>query len=136
HGTEMAEDRSSAGVSTSGIRFRKTRLTAPMKALKANKAANCQGCGLPARHEAPSKKQPKLARLTHPASRERYLPRIGAGTSEVIQGSHAQLEIPRERLKAKRSRRISARRLVGFRNTCVIGTSAIPKMNITRIPQP
>src|SRR5260221_14412038 len=132
----MVDARCSAGVSISGILFRKTRLAAPMQALKANRTVNCQGCGLPARHEAPSKKQPKLARLTHPASRARYLPRIGAGTSEVIQGSQAQLEIPRERLKAKSSRRINARRLVGFRNTCVIGTSAIPKMNITRIPQP
>ena len=97
------------------MRFKKLRLVAPMTALKAKRTANCHGFGSPARQNAASRKQTKLARLTHPASRAKYLPRTGAGTSELIQGSQAQLEIPRDRLKAKSSSSSSASRLVALR---------------------
>src|SRR5882724_8703767 len=98
------EVRSSSGGSTSGIRFKKTKLAAPIIALKPKRAANCHGSGSPARQSAASRKQPKLARFTHPASRARYFPRTGAGTNEVIHGNQAQLEMPRDRLKAKSNR--------------------------------
>src|SRR5438067_9774442 len=119
HGTRFLEARSSSGGSTSGIRLRKNKLAAPMMALKAKRTLNCQACGPLARQAAASKKQPKLARFTHPASRARYLPRTAAGTSEVIQGSQAQLEMPRERLKAKRKRSSNAKRLVAFKKAYV-----------------
>src|SRR5207247_6174164 len=77
----------------------------------------------------------KLAKFTQAASRTRYRPRIQAGTSEVIHGSQAQLEMPRERLTAKSNISISARRVAGSRKTSS-GTSAIAKMNRTRAPQP
>ena len=61
---------------------------------------------------------------------------MSAGTSEEIHGSQAQLEMPRDRLKPKSSARINASRDPSFRNGSVSGTSAMPKMNITRAPQP
>ena len=54
----------------------------------------------------------------------------------MIHGSHAQLEMPRERLKPNSSISISASRLSAFRKKPVSGTSAIPKINMTRVPQP
>src|SRR5690348_9562471 len=99
------------------MRLRKLRLTAPMIALHPNNTANCHGrgsgsAGPPAPDvrlvfctEATVRQAPartnvmKLARFCKAWSRERYLPRNPAGTSVVIHGSQAQLEIPRERLK-------------------------------------
>ena len=78
----------------------------------------------------------KLARFWTAWSRPRYLPRNGPGTSAVIHGSHAQLEMPRDRLKQNSSISISASRLSALRNTPVSGTNAIAKMNMTRVPQP
>ena len=109
---------------------------AMMIALKANRLANCHGRGSPARQAPASRKVMKLARFWTAASRARYLPRNGAGTSAVIHGSHAQLEMPRDRLKQNSSISISARQLSGFRKMLVSGTSAIAKINMTRVPQP
>src|SRR6266702_3149424 len=100
------------------MRLRKARLTAPMMALKANRMANCQGrgCGSPVRQAAAIRKVTKLAEFCTPASLTRYLPRRSGGTSAVIQGSQAQLEMPRERLKPNKSISISARRFFASRN--------------------
>ena len=57
------EVRISSGISTSGIRFRKLRLTAPMTALKPNNAVNCHGREGPARQPAARRKVRKLARF-------------------------------------------------------------------------
>src|SRR5687767_10849688 len=92
------------------MRLRKMRLIDPIAALKANRTANCHGAGVCPRHRAERIKLMKLARLTQAASRERYFPRTPSGTREAIQGSQAQLEMPRERLKAKSSMIIRARR--------------------------
>ena len=60
----------------------------------------------------------KLARFWTAGIARRGICRAeGAGTSAVIHGSHAQLEMPRERLKQNSSISISASRLSGFRNT-------------------
>src|SRR5688500_1164949 len=106
----MVELRPSSCDSTSGILFRKTRLIKPMIPLNAKRAANCQAWGVCPRHTADKIKLTKLAKLTQPASRERNFPRMSSGTKEVIQGSQAQLEIPRDRLKAKRNIMIKASR--------------------------
>src|SRR6266542_437099 len=126
----------SCDVGTSGMRFRKTRLTAPMMALKVKSTANCRGRVCPARHAAEIKKVTKLATFCTAASRTRYFPRNAAGTSTVIQGSHAQLEMPRDRLKQNNSARSKASRLAAVRNAPVKGTSAMMKMNVTRVLQP
>src|SRR5262249_29123264 len=63
HGTAPFAARTSSGISASGMRLRKLRLIAPVTALKANKIANCQGCGSPARHAAATRKVTKLARF-------------------------------------------------------------------------
>src|SRR5512140_1812702 len=130
-----------------------------MSALNANRLANCQGRGLaetaarlpwplaargapppglndPARQAAAIRKVKKLARFCTAWSRAKYFPRKPGGTSAVIHGSQAQLEIPRERLKKNNSISISANRLSALRNTPVNGTSAIPKINVTRVPHP
>src|SRR5437016_4285341 len=98
------------------MRFRKNRLAAPIEALKANSTANCHGRGSSPRQPAAARKQAKLARFTQPASAARYFPRTAAGTSDVIHGSQAQLEIPRERLKAKSSNSNNASRAPRSRN--------------------
>src|ERR1039457_4379960 len=135
-GTRPLEARVSSGISASGMRLRKVRLTAPIVALKANRMANCQLRGWPARQAAAMRKVMKLARFWTAASRARYLPRNEVGTSAVIHGSQAQLEMPRERLKPNGSINIRARRVSGFRKKPASGTNAIAKMNMTRVPQP
>src|SRR5205809_1133023 len=98
HGTRFFELQISSAMATSGMRLRNERLTAPMAALKPNKRANCHGRVVPARQAAETKKVTKLPELCTPASRARYLPRKAGGTSTVIQGSQALLEMPRETL--------------------------------------
>src|SRR3954470_19716652 len=102
-GTREVEVRTSSGTGVSGMRLRKTRLAAPMSALKAKRMENCQACGSVPRQKAAMTKVMALQKFAHAASRTRYWPRNDCGTSAVIQGSQAQLEIPRERLKQKRS---------------------------------
>ena len=98
--------------------------------------ANCQERGSPARQAAAMRNVMKLARFWTAASRARYLPRNAAGTSAVIHGSQAQLEMPRERLKPNSSINIRASRVSALRKKPVSGTSAMAKMNMTRVPQP
>src|SRR5229473_4778142 len=109
-GTGALEARISSGISASGIRLRKDRLTAPVSALNANRTANRHGGGSPARQVAAMRNVVKLPRFWTPASRPRYLPRRAGGTRAVIHGSQAQLEMPRDKLKQKRSTSINARR--------------------------
>src|SRR5262249_34962241 len=116
--------------------LRKVRLTAPMTALKANRMANCHGRGSPARQAAATRKVRKLAKFWTPASRARDLPRRAGGTRAGIQGSQAQLEMPRDRLKQKSSINISASRFLASKKTPVSGTRDMAKMNMTRVPQP
>src|SRR5262245_5912194 len=117
------------------MRLRKIRLATPIIALNAKSTANCHAAGCSPRQKPDRMKLTKLAKFTQAASRERYRPRIAAGTSEVIHGNQAQLEMPRERLKANSSVNISTRR-VDLSKTLSKGTTAIAKMNITRVPQP
>jgi hypothetical protein len=56
--------------------------------------------------------------------------------SAVIHGSHAQLEIPRDKLNMNDSARISMSCVVPLRKPPVIGTAAITKIKNTRRPQP
>src|SRR5688572_21901632 len=114
HGTGPFEDRTTSSViSASGIRFKKLKLIAPVTALNANKAANCPGPGLPARQAAASKKVKKLARFWTAPSRDKYLPLKFSGTNAVIQGNHAQLEMPRDKLKQNSSMSMRPSRLCG-----------------------
>ena len=128
--------RDSTGGSTSGMRLRKTRLRPPIAALRMKSAANCHAAGCSPSVNAASTMTRKLARFTHAASRVRYLPRTFSGTSAVIHGSHAQLEMPRERLNAKSSSSTSASRAVASSTPVSSGTTASPPMKSTRIPQP
>src|SRR5262245_56653793 len=109
-GTRPFEARASSGISASGMRFKNERLIAPITALKANSSANCQGPGSPARQAADTRKVTKLHEFCVAASIERYFPRKEAGTRIVIQGSQAQLEMPRDRLKQNRSAKIRTSR--------------------------
>jgi len=54
----------------------------------------------------------------------------------VIHGSQAALEIPRDRLNPNSRKRIKASCVVRLKKLPVNGTNAMPKMNITRVPQP
>jgi hypothetical protein len=54
----------------------------------------------------------------------------------VIQGSHAQLEMPRTRLKQNSNESISTNRVVASRSGVANGTSAMPNVNNVRVPQP
>src|SRR5439155_14627433 len=136
HGTGTFETRRSGGASTSGIRLRNTRLMHPAIALKTNKTENCHGFGLRPSQNAASRKATKLARFTDAASRTRYFPRTSPGTSAVIHGSQPALEMPRERLNPNSSRSSNDICVSGLRNVDVSGTSAIAKINITRVPHP
>src|SRR5688572_11534707 len=107
-GTRVVETAGSSGGGTSGICFKKTRLIAPITALKVKSTEYCQGCVFPASVAAETRNVMKLATFWTAASRTRYLPRDSGGTRAVIHGSHAQLEIPRERLKQKSSTSSSA----------------------------
>src|SRR5687767_2188938 len=118
------------------MRLRNFRLIAPKMALRAKITENCQARGESPRQKAASIKVAKLPPLTKAASRERKRPRASAGISDVIHGSHAQLEIPRDKLNPKRQSNMSESRAAGVRNPDVKGTSAIRKINATRIPQP
>src|SRR5258708_7376820 len=106
-GTRDLEARTSSGISASGMRLRNIRLTAPVTALKAKRMANCHGRGSPARQAAAIRKVTKLPEFWTAASRARYFPRKPGGTSSVIHGNQAQLEMPRERLKQNSSINIS-----------------------------
>src|SRR5512133_2243818 len=123
------------------MRLRKLRLTAPIVALNPKRIANCHGRGasvapVPPRQAAAKRNVTKLARFCTAASRARYLPRIEGGTRAVIHGSQAQLEMPLERLKPNSNANNTASRLLAPKNAPVKGTIAMPKMNITRVPQP
>src|SRR4030095_3529413 len=109
------------------MRLRKMRLATPIIALNAKSTANCHAAGCAPRQKPERMKLTKLAKFTQAASRERYRPRREAGTSEVIQGSQAQLEMPRDRLNANSSVNISARR-VDLSRKLSRGTTAIAKM--------
>src|SRR5437868_3177097 len=111
-GTRPFEMRSSSAISASGMRLRKLKLTAPITALKAKIAANCDERGLPARQAAATMNVTKLPEFCTAASRDKYFPRKVTGTNSVIQGSHAQLEMPRDKLKQNNSTSISASRLL------------------------
>src|ERR1019366_1086920 len=136
HGTRVVEVRISSGMAASGMRLRNTRLAAPISPLKANNMLNCQGCGSSPRQNAAMTNVIKLAELAQAASRTRYRPRNDSGTSAVIHGSHAQLEMLLERLKQNNSINSSDSRLIAARKSPASGTSAMPKMNITRVAQP
>src|SRR5579871_5755344 len=118
------------------MRFKKLKLIAPITPLKTNSAENCHACGSSPSVNAATRKVMKLAQFAQAASRNKYFPRNAGGTSPVIHGSHAQLEMPRDRLKQNSSDRTSTSRVFASRNFPVNGTSAIPKMNKTRVPQP
>src|ERR1051326_978901 len=136
HGTRFLDDLISSGIAASGIRFRNARLMAPITPLKANRIANWKGLGSPASVTAATKNVMKLPVFCTPASRERYFPRSVAGTSRVIHGSQAQLEIPREMLKQQSNARIKTSRVWASRNLPVNGTSAIAKIKSTLVPHP
>src|ERR1051325_2884403 len=90
------------------MRLRKKRLVAPITALNPNRTVNRHGRGSAPRQKAASTKLKKLAVFTQVASPARSVPRTPAGTAGGIHGSHAALEMPRERLKPKSSARIRA----------------------------
>src|SRR5438093_4079517 len=97
-GTGVLERECSGAIAVSGMRLRNARLVAPMMPLKAKSAAKWCDCGLVPRVNAASNITRQLPKFTATASRKRYFPRRSSGTNAVIQGSHAALEIPRERL--------------------------------------
>src|SRR2546425_12878210 len=103
-------------MATSGIRFKKLKLTAPIRPLKAKMTANCQpaGCCLSTNAEKTSER--KLPNCTQAASSDKYRPRMVSGTSEVIQVSHALLEMPRDKLNANSNSSMSAISATLFRN--------------------
>src|SRR5690606_26742842 len=108
-----------------GIRFRKIRLTAPARALKAKRTENCHAAGsFPSSSDAKIMVT-KLPQFTQAASIVRNFPRTEAGTREDIHGSQAQLDMPRERLKPNRNRRINDNRAVASTNDDSSGTSAM-----------
>src|SRR5262245_26230113 len=104
---------------TSGMRFKKLRLIAPIRPLKPKMMANCQFAGCAPKQMAAIIVVTKLPNCTHAASRDTYRPRIVGGTSKVIQGSQALLEMPRERLNAKSNANMSASRETLLRNALV-----------------
>src|SRR5262245_44117770 len=106
-----------------------------MMALNPNKMAKRHCCGFDPRQAAEKTMVRKLPQFTHAASRVRYLPRTASGTRDVIHGSHAQLEMPRERLKQNRNINMSASRVELSRNDRS-GTNAIRKINMIRVPHP
>src|SRR4051812_3963512 len=136
HGTRVLDPLTDSGMAASGMRLRKLRLIVPIIALKQNKTANCHGLGSPKRQAAAITNVTKLHAFCTAASRARYFPRKLGGTSNVIHGNQAPLEIPRERLKQKSNTIINASRFFASRKLLVNGTKAIAKMNATRVPHP
>src|SRR5262245_11013653 len=108
------------------MRFRKKRLAAPASALNANSRENCHGRDEPLSRPAETRKATKHPKFIVAASRTKYLPLKSGGTSSVIQGSQAQLEMPRDRLKQNNSAITNASWLLASRNPPAKGTSATP----------
>ena len=133
---DVAETAAVMGCSEGSVKTHCSRAAhALATALKANTAVNRQPPGSRPSTPAHSSSATMPAVLMTAASRERYFPRTPSGTSPVIHGSHAQLEMPRDRLKQNSSPMSNASRLPASRNVAT-GTSAMAKMNSTRTPQP
>src|SRR5688500_17566453 len=134
-GTGCMDVRISSGTGTSGMRFKKWRLTMPLMPLRKKYAANCHDCGWFPNINAETRNATQLATPMKAWSAARKRPRNWVGTSEEIQGSQAQLEMPRRRLKMKSRKRISESLACDLRKA-IPGISAIAKMKKTRLPQP
>src|SRR5688500_20329919 len=104
----------------------------PLMPLRKKMAANCHDCGWLPSMRAEIRKAAQLATPMNAWSNARNFPRTGGGTRVEIQGSHAQLEMPRSRLKMKRRKRIKDSFVSAFRNV-MPGMSAMAKMKITRL---